>query len=215
MNQQPGPQQGLVLSYLALRKAVGIIGVTLPFVLSIGKALLQSSGIESSISYYYYTVMGNVFVGSLWAIGIFLLSTRGYNRIDAIAGRFACLFAIGVSLFPTTPSKDAPQKAQLIGDVHLTFAALLFLTLAFFSLVLFTKTDPTQTPTPQKLQRNFVYRLAGWTIVACIALIAVVKLTALGSAVANIEPVFWLESLAVFVFGVSWLTKGEAILKDK
>jgi hypothetical protein len=28
------------------------------------------------------------------------------------------------------------------------------------------------------------------------------------------NPVFWLETIAILAFGVSWLTKGEAILKD-
>jgi hypothetical protein len=77
MNPQFGPQEPLVLSYLGLRKAVGIIGLALPFVLAFGKILLQSPGIQDSISAYYYTDMGNVFVGSLCAIGVFLMSTRG------------------------------------------------------------------------------------------------------------------------------------------
>ncbi len=79
MNQQSGPQDSLVLSYLTLRKAVGIIGCALPFVLVIGTAVLQGSGIQASISGYYYTDMRNVFVGSLCAIGIFLMSCRGYS----------------------------------------------------------------------------------------------------------------------------------------
>ena len=29
------------------------------------------------------------------------------------------------------------------------------------------------------------------------------------------KPVYWLETLAILTFGVSWLTKGEAILRDK
>jgi hypothetical protein len=29
------------------------------------------------------------------------------------------------------------------------------------------------------------------------------------------SPLFWLEAVAVFAFGVSWLTKGEVILADK
>ena len=48
MNQQSGPQDSLVLSYLDLRKAVGIIGFALPFVLALGKILLQGHGIQSS-----------------------------------------------------------------------------------------------------------------------------------------------------------------------
>ena len=79
MNQQSGSQDLLVLSYLELRKAVGIIGFALPFVLAFGKDLLQGPGIEGSISGYYYTDMRNVLVGSLCAIGVFLLSCRGYD----------------------------------------------------------------------------------------------------------------------------------------
>jgi hypothetical protein len=215
MNQQSGPQEPLVLSYLSLRQAVGIIGCALPFVLAFGKTLLQGPGIQSSISGYYYTDMGNVFVGSLCAIGVFLMSTRGYDRKDEIAGRLACAFAVGVALFPTTPDMAATSQEDIVGDVHLSLAALLFLTLAYFSLVLFTKTAPDKKPTGRKLQRNIVYRVCGYTILACILLIVVVKLPPVKTLAAWLTPVFWLESVAVVAFGVSWLTKGETILKDR
>ena len=29
------------------------------------------------------------------------------------------------------------------------------------------------------------------------------------------HPIFWLETVAILAFGVSWITKGEAILKDE
>lgn len=32
--------------------------------------------------------------------------------------------------------------------------------------------------------------------------------------ISKLDPVFWLESVAVWAFGWSWLIKGEAILKD-
>ncbi len=215
MDQQPKLQDPLVLSYLDLRKAVGIIGCALPFVLAIGKILLQGPGLQSSISGYYYTDMRDVFVGSLCAIGVFLMSTRGYARDDEIAGRLACVFAIGVALFPTTPSADATRLESIIGDVHLTFAALLFLTLAYFSLALFTMTGPENNPTPRKLQRNKVYRVCGYTILACIVFMFVAALPPVKPFVDSLSPRFWLESVAVFVFGVSWLTKGGSILKDQ
>jgi hypothetical protein len=215
MNQQSVPPENLVLSYLDLRKAVGIIGFGLPFALALGKILLQGPGIQSSISGYYYTDMRNVFVGSLCAIGIFLMSTRGYDRKDAIAGMLACVFAVGVALFPTTPDVCATSEDKLIGRVHLTFAALLFLTFAYFSLFLFTQTASDKSPTPRKLQRNTVYRVCGYTILGSILLIVVVMLPSVHSFVAPLTPVFWLESLAVVSFGVSWLVKGETILKDQ
>jgi hypothetical protein len=214
MNEQSGPQDPLVLSYLGLRKAVGIIGFALPFVLVLGKFILQGWGIESSMSSYYYTDVGNVFVGSLCAIGVFLLSTRGYDRQDEIAGILACAFAVGVALFPTTPDSNASPAQSRIGAVHLTFAALLFLTLSYFSLVLFTKTAPGGAPTPKKLQRNIVYKVCGYTMLVCILLMAMVAIPALHAVVGRLSPRFWLESVAVVAFGTAWLVKGETILKD-
>ncbi len=215
MNQQTGPQDSLVLSYLSLRKAVGIIGSALPFVLAFGKILLQGPGIQGSISSYYYTDMRNVFVGSLCAIGVFLMSCRGYDRKDEIAGRLACVFAIGVALFPTTPDMDATSGDKLIGSLHLSFAALLFLTLAYFCLALFTKTAPDKNPTRRKLQRNTVYRVCGYTILLCIFLIFVFALPPVKALVERLTPVFWLESAAIIAFGMAWLIKGETILKDE
>lgn len=215
MNQQAGPQNPLVLSYLGMRKAVGIIGIALPFVLAVGKILLQGSGIQSSISSYHYTDMRTVFEGSLCAIGVFLVSTRGYDRKDEIAGRLASAFVIGVALLPTTPDAHATPRDKIIGGVHLSFAALFYVTLAYFSIALFTKTAPENRPTPQKLQRNIVYRVFGYTILACLLLIGIVKLPVFADHLERLSPVFWLESVATMSFGVSWLTKGETILKDK
>lgn len=214
MTQQPPSEGNLVLSYLGLRKAIGIIGTALPFVLAFGKILLEGPGIQSSISSYYHTEMRDVFVGSLCAIAVFLLSYRGYERKDDIAGDLACIFAIGVAFFPTTPDLNPTSRDKLIGGLHLLFAALFLLTLAFFSLVLFRKTDLTKPPTRRKQQRNVVYTVCGYTMLACIALIAVVALLPGNTPVKDLDPAFWLESIAVVAFGISWLTKGEAILKD-
>ena len=225
MAQQSGPENSiLVISYLGLRKAIGILGVALPFVLPFGQILLHALGIQSSlhtpviansVSSYYYTDMRNIFVGSMCAIGVFLMSYRGYDWRDKFAGRIAFVCALGVALFPTRPLPVATPDEKLIGGVHLTFAALLFLTLAYVSLMLFTETDPNKTPTRQKLQRNVVYRVSGYIMLACIALIAVAALPPIKAMVEQLAPRFWLEAIAIVAFGVSWLTKGEAILKDQ
>ncbi len=84
MAQQPAPENFLVISYLGLRKAIGILGVALPFVLPFGQIFLHALGIQSSlhtpviensVSYYYHTDMRNIFVGSMCAIGVFLVRT--------------------------------------------------------------------------------------------------------------------------------------------
>jgi hypothetical protein len=208
--QKPQPSWAeLVISYLTLRKLIGIIGIALPFVLVIGKFLLESPGIESSISAYYYTVMRDVFVGSLCAIATFLIAYRGYARTDNRATNAAGGFALGVALFPTSPEMNPTSQSLQIGSWHLFFAASFFITLAFISLVLFRKSnDPS--PTPRKRQRNWVYAACGYVILACIASIVVVNLVS-NEAILQLDPVFWLEAIAVIAFGISWLTKGEGL----
>ncbi|KAA3615982.1 MAG: DUF998 domain-containing protein [Calditrichaeota bacterium] len=208
-------QKDLVFSYLEHRKVIGILGITLPFIVSIGASLFFSNNLQNSISSYYHTGMRDVFVGILFVIGFFLLAYRGHERADDIAGDLACLFAIGVALFPTTGGKLS-QATEMTGYIHLAFAAAFFITLAYFSLKLFTKTNPDKTPTKKKFQRNKVYKTCGWTIIGCIVIMAVLSFLPAGTkaSLESLRPVFWLEAIAIIAFGISWFTKGEGILKD-
>jgi hypothetical protein len=215
MNQPSQSEEGtLVLSYLGLRKAVGIIGIALPFVLLLGKIWLDGGGIQDSISAYYYTTMRNYFVGSMFAIAVFLMSYR-YRSSDNYMSDLACVFAIGVALFPTLPEGTTPTTAErVVSHVHLSCAGLFFLTLAYFSYFLFTKTGPAG-PTDRKRQRNVVYRTCGIVIVLCLVLALLANALLSGKVVEWLHPLFWLESLAVLAFSVSWLIKGEfLLLKD-
>lgn len=214
MEQRSSTARSFVISYMGLRKAIGVVGLTLPFVLAFGKVFIDGPGIEFSISSYYYSSMRDVFVGAMCSIGIFLFSYRGYERKDDIAGNLACFFAIGLALVPTAPDNSDVPRELFIGYFHLAFAAGFFLTLAYFSLFLFTKTNPDKSPTGQKVQRNRVYRVCGALIVISLLLIVVCKQLQPDAPVMRLEPIFWLESVAVISFGISWLVKGEVIFKD-
>lgn len=215
----------LVLSYLALRKAIGLLGTFLPMVLCLGACIIFKTGIQSSLSAYYHTRMGDVFVGTLCAIGVFLYAYRGYTQgsdNDDRVGNFAGVFAIGVALFPTDLSDGLAAPKTFAGIAHAVFAASFFLTLAYFLLVLFTKSHPDRPRTPEKKRRDRVYRVGGYTIIASIALIGILgAIKTLGlvpwkvlQAVEAWNPAFWLESIAVIAFGISWAVKGQAILGD-
>jgi len=201
-----------LISFQHLRQAIGFLGVALPLVLAIGKLATQGAGLEPTISQYYHTDMRNYFVGSLCAIAVFLMSYRGYDRRDLLAGRLGFLFAIGVAFFPTTPQGES---LTLVGGLHLASAVSLFLTFAYMCWFLFTQTDPNKSPTPRKLKRNTVYRVCAVLILLLLVATAVVMLTPLHTTLATCVPVFWLESATVVTFGVGWLTKGERILKDE
>jgi hypothetical protein len=220
--RQPLPfrKDALILSYLDLRKIVGVMALTLPLVLALGKILVGSPGLESSISNYYYSEVRNIFVGSMCVIGLFLAACRGYDRRDAIAGTFAGICAIGLALFPCGPDPAEQTRGYIfhawhvpIGWIHLSFALGLFLTVAYFCLYLFTLTSATEM-TPHKVIRNRVYMVCGWVILACIALCTVTKIMESSPLLKGFHPIFWFESLAVMAFGVAWLVKGELFLKD-
>src|SRR4030042_1203602 len=149
INRQTATERSLAMSYLGLRRGVGVIGLLLPFVLPLGKILFEGPGLEGSMSAYFYTVTGRVFVGSLCAIGVFLLSYR-YKKWDIIASIIAGICAIFVAIFPTVPEVDPTATQKAISIVHGISAGLFFLTLALMSIFLFTKTNPYQAVKPLK-----------------------------------------------------------------
>lgn len=189
--------------------------MALPFVLAFGGFLIFRLGVQHSISYYYWTGMRDVLVGTMFAIGFFLFSYQGYERADNIAGNLACVFAVGLALFPTIEAADAAGLPWFIGLLHLAFSAAFFATLIYFCLVLFVKTSKRGRPTTQKVMRNRIYRGCGYVMIACIlATIAYYAIPAVNAALAPYSLVYWMEAIAIIAFGVSWLVKGEVILKD-
>jgi hypothetical protein len=222
----PGPPQPethavarRAVSYLELRQWLGTVVTLLPFVLVLGHAFLRAVllgppawrgwDLQDSMSSYYHTDMRNVFVGALCAIGAFLLSYKDEGKKDTRAGTIAGLCAIGAGLFPIKPPNSA---MTIIADLHIGFAGVLYLTLAYFAIVRFPVTDGV--PDRRVSLRNRLYRICGWTILVCIVLIAVAQLRFVRAHVGSYRPGFWLESLATVAFGISWLTKGEKIPRD-
>lgn len=210
-----------VISYLTLRKGVGILGISLPIILVIGSIVCgDCQEIQSSISSYYYTNMRNIFVGIICAVAFFLFSYKGYDRRDDMAGDLACLFALGVAFFPTSITEPLsncipePVDTKLLNKIHFISAALFFLTLSYFSLVLFTK--GSSNPTGKKKERNMLYRICGYVMISSIAMIALYcwVLEEYFPVLHKFDPIFWLEVIALWAFGISWLTKGKAILFD-
>lgn len=215
-----------VISYLTLRKAVGILGIALPIVLVVGFLLLDKHcQLPPSISHYYYTNFGTYFTGTLCAVALFLFCYNGPEGKDKVAALIASVCALGVAFFPTNSFLASGNECMQVtlpdntirNALHYGFAALLFFTLAYFSLFLFTKSSKTN-PTPQKRTRNKIYIICGCIIVACVVGILVTTLLErnhMASTEKSNITTFILEAVALFAFGFSWLIKGETFLKDK
>jgi hypothetical protein len=193
--------------------------VLLPGMLAVGNLLLGGKGLQGSISAYYYTHMGNVFVGTLCALAVFFLS---YNykpirsfELDNLLSSCASLAAVGVAVFPTAADAGAADGGEkLVSVVHLVCAGALFGLLGVFAYFRFTMTDPSRPMTPEKHVRNRLYRVCGTLIFLSMALVLVSNAVQPPS---SWNTLFWLETVCVEAFGASWLVKGGflGILADK
>jgi hypothetical protein len=243
VSQRSRDRNQLIVSYMFLRQIVGWIGTLLPIVLLAGNAISSTTPRPYSISGYYYTDMRNVFVGALCALGVFLVAYAGYDDVDRWITNIAGLGAIGVALCPTKPAictagtGACPASSvthlsisqQLVGDIHLVFAAVTLIALGLMALR-FAKggmTPPEQSKRSQLRYGlgfgkpdvsqprqytgdNVVYRVSGVTILSCVLLAALSNLLPT-SVKAHWPWLFIFEAVAVFAFGVSWFAKGRTI----
>lgn len=212
-----------LISFSALIQSIGWLSALLPIAMFTGNYLFGGCHtIQDSVSDYYYTVTGNLLIGILCAVALFLISYKGYpgDRLDSILTTSAGILALGVAFFPTNEtSADSCAIIHLPlndtrNNLHNVFAAGLFILLAAISLFLFTKTKGT--PTPEKLMRNRIYRTCGISMLVFIVLMAIhTNIRADYPSLRKYKPVFWLESGSLIAFGISWLVKGGLFLKDK
>ena len=198
------------------RTAIGVLGITLSPIL-IFAWLLLAAEVESSISAYYYTRLRDWFVGTLWVIGVFLFfyryrprdSGRARSKVEAVRtgdadawlGIVAGLSAVVVALVPTPPRpRDLPPT---IGGVHGAAAAILFLCLALFPLLLFS----------QSQTRGPAYRIYGWIMIGLILLVVAYTFApeSLRQSLVPWRPILVLETLLIVMFGVSWFEKGREL----
>ncbi|MCZ0960555.1 hypothetical protein [Paracoccus benzoatiresistens] len=216
----------LVLSFLAVRRAIGALGFFLPLaLLAYG---LASGAILTSISAAYYTPMREIFVGTLIAQAVFLWSYEGYRPVagelisDKATARVAAVAIALVALAPTDPAEKADAPAadpactllqcilgtDLSSNLHLIAATVFFAALAVYCLVLFVK---GAVDVVEKDASNRIYRICGWTIIVSIGLVGVLFGTGLEQRLAALRPTFWLETIATFAFATSWMVKGDAL----
>jgi hypothetical protein len=177
------------------------LALALPFVLLIGKYLIDGGPMQGSISAYYYTDLRDYFVGTVCAISVCLAFYR-YQPQDNLVSNILAGLGVTVALFPTDPA-DPTTHEQVIAGIHRGAATLFLLGLAYFSYSLFTKSDSGTSMTAAKRRRNRVYRVC-----------AVVIVVALAIAVFVPPVLFWSESVSVIAFAIAWLVKGEVALKD-
>jgi hypothetical protein len=194
------------LSYRNMRAIIGYVGLALPGVLLL--AGVVDGHIESSLSAYYYTKVGNVFTGALCVIGTFLLAYRLTSwAIDNIATTLAGVSALGVAFFHAAP-KNATLSQLRLADVHLICATALFILLGAISLFIF----PRDILPSQRWRANCYMALGALMWLSIILMPTLSSLV--GSFYDSNHIFFILEAVCVIAFAISFTLKGHGQPSD-
>jgi len=203
---------------LRIRNALGIMGLLLPttllfFNLVFGQAVNPPMVLQS-ISATHYSIAYVFFECLVAGVGFFLFFYRGYDIKDRVCSIIAGVGAIGLVIFPTALN-DLPVRnfINLPGNVsnilHSIFALTFFGALIYIIAFQFTKYDKQAGMTGRKWNRNILYYV-------CAGLMTIGLLVGGALDFFNVtwNGIFWGEAVALWAFGVAWLTKGGVILKD-
>ena len=178
--------------------------------------------------------MRNILVASLCVLGTFLLTYRGYDKLDSRITNVCGAATIAVALFPTS---NPGFKPAWVGHVHPVVAGIALAGQALMALQ-FTRSAPRDGTARwlddvkhllralafryaprvygehgRKLARNRIYSACAWLIIIGVVL-ALAQNFWPDSVKAETQWLFWFESLSIASFGFAWLVKGETLLKD-
>jgi hypothetical protein len=235
----PDSENKEVVSYFTMRKAIGWLGMALPFLLLIGNLVINNTDLfnnasfvqihptykyasdtswKSSVSHYYYTTMGEIFTGTLFAVALFMICYTGHKKrkgergwSDNVMTNLAGLCAMGVAIFPTsgelgmTDNLRSFISTKYIGVIHYVFAGSFFVLLALMSIINFRRSQKIEDF--GKGKDDDAYLTYGIVMLACLVLVPI-----LGSidSLEQFRMTFVLEAIALVAFGSSWLRKGKA-----
>lgn len=218
------PLQPIQQSDYRIRKLIGTLGLGLPILLPFSSRMLLSS-----MSHYYYQPLSSlIFIIILSSFGLFLLSYRGYKidtKTEKISddlltniGGISALIVVFVPTYCLESSSSvideicASGEYPLLGHIntikntiHLVFAGIFIFTMGWMSKYKFTRGEHTS--------RNKIYKWCGnlvWIAIGLLIVLVIIDFFNEGFQVTPYD-VFFLETLAVAPFGISWFIKGEAM----
>jgi len=218
-----------VRSYLLIRTVVGALGVALPTVLLLADRLLLGgeAALRGSLSAYYHSPARDLFVGTLFVVGVLLMTYLAGQRdtwdfwLSLVAG----VAALGAALLPT-PRPGLPVGAarcgaeprprgctgvqQALGEtvtgvLHFVSAGVFILCLAAMCF-LFARRAVRFDGTVGVAR---LFRGAGVLILVAVAWAGLGSLA--GIAVDGMEALYLGEVVAVYAFGFCWFLTGRRL----
>lgn len=215
------------ISYLTLRKSLGILGLSLPVLLW----AFNGFELKSSISHFYYSSSSIFYTSIFFAFGLFLFSYRGRVKdnvwiSDNIVTHIGGFMAMATAFIPTAYcsywkepiiitnelsnfcdgngiTTQFIHNSPFLGAVHFICAALFLILMGIMSYFRFTKGSTSN-------KKKIFYRICGIAIWVSIVATGIVTFVDLELTKYDI---FIGECIALVFFAVAWLIKGKAFQK--
>ena len=210
-----------------LQRLIGIAGMALPLLLYLFLLLHDGQTQElPSISHYYFTRASGVFIIVISILALFLILYTGYEPIDFYVSVISGFFALLLIILPTSNLSETwsdpsyvvtvVEESSFRSNLHFISAAIFLGGLAFMSIFLFTKSDkPPGARGRDKVLRNRICRVCGMLMIAAMLVILGGSMGwILQDGYDKLHMTFWMETVAVESFGVSWLVKARVFTQD-
>jgi|GEM_PF-383123 hypothetical protein len=229
------------IKFKSLRHCIGLLGLALPLmIVLVACNSPDCNEIQHSISHYYYTTAGPIFVGILSCLGLILIfyptpdpestpySTCNWRicrlirpGYDSVLTSISGILAICVAFFPTNSYESACAlfsytPSALRAGFHYVSAAGMLLIFSYMSICIFTRTNDLHWKSNKwKVWRNHVYMWSGMITFLSVASVGVLAiLDAFTTIRVPSQSTYWLEVSALVPFGISWLVKGGFMLTN-
>lgn len=187
------------INTLRLRAMIGWLGMLLPWIVV---SLIHY--FPHSISATWYTNACTPFMIILGSASFLLICYKGYTKVDDIILTCSGIAGLCICLFPCSIPEITGEvgtfliRTDISGIIHNVSAIVFFGLLSYNSFFLFTKSSGEMTR--NKKIRNIIYRVCGVGMMSSFLLLLLPKFYI---------KVWLVETIALFFFGISFLTKAD------
>jgi len=185
------------LAFLIKCFGIGFVALLIPITLP----LVGGYDGHYSISFFYHVdATRDLFIGLLWAVGVFLILFQGLSRWENLTLSAGGVLLILVAMVPTSPQ----QCTRTMFSWHAAFAVMFFACL-FIVAIFFAKRrlDYFLWP-PLRARFARAYDATGCLMIG-LPLLAYAVHLAQGRECGHV--IYWIEAAAIVVFSSFWFVK--------
>jgi len=206
--QQHNRTTDLEKSFLIQRRGMAILASLFPVFFLVSSFVLQRTKFQTSMSAYYWTLSleRNVFVGTLCAVGVFLLLYKGYTLLEDRLLDVAGVCAVGVALCPMSELGDCNGHVL---SLHGAFASVFFGCIFASCLMMSKRSLDDVADAELRTRFHKAYRLIHTIMIGSVAVAVLSRLlpAALQHSLCEAHALFWFEAVGVWCFGAYWYIK--------